>query len=126
MMKIIILLMILSPSICFAEVSGYLFLSKYLNHEQTDLEGRNIAHKAGVYLEVKSKWLTLFIKEETLIKDIINGKSFPNQINYTIGVKHKYKAMEIIMTHKCLHPVDGTSDGEKAKSYNLIEGRLNF
>ncbi|MCK5605892.1 hypothetical protein KAR91_28605 [Candidatus Pacearchaeota archaeon] len=126
MMKVALLLIILSPSICFAEVSGYLFLSKYLNHEQTDLEGRDIAHKTGVYLEIKSKWPTLFVKEETLIRDIVNGASFPKQINYTIGVKHKYKAVEVILTHKCLHPVDGTSGGKKAKDYNLIEGRINF
>ena len=124
--KIIILLIILSPSICFAEVSGYLFLSKYLNHEQTDLEGRNIVYKAGVYLEIESKWPTLFIKDETLIRDIDNGSSFPKQINYMIGIKQKYKNIEIILTHECLHPVDGISGGKKATDYNLIEGRLYF
>lgn len=77
MIKIIILLIALYPSISLADVSGYLFLSKYLNYEQTDLEGRNIAYKAGLYLEVKSKWPTLFIKDETLIRDINNGNSFP-------------------------------------------------
>ena len=61
-----------------------------------------------------------------IIRDIVNGSSFPKQINYTMGVKHKYKAIEIIMSHKCLHPVDGISNGTKAKSYNLIEGRFNF
>ena len=120
-MKIIILLILLSPSVCFAEVSGYLFLSRYLNHEET---GRDIAHKAGAYLELKTKGPTLFIKEETAVRDILNGKSFPKQIDYTAGVKHKYKALEVILTHKRLHPVDSTSGG--ARSYNSIEGRFNF
>ena len=126
MMKIIIVLIILFPSVCLAEVSGYLFLSKYLNHEQQDLEGRNINYRAGIYLEIKSKWPALFIKEETLIRDIINGESFPKQINYMVGVKQKYKNIEIILTHECLHPVDGISGGKKAKDYNFIEGRFNF
>lgn len=126
MIKIIVFLIILYPSFCFADVSGYLFLGKYFNHEKTDLEGRDINYKAGIYLEHKSELATFFMKEETLIRDIDNGNSFPKQINYMIGVKQKYKNIELILTHECLHPVDGLSGGKKAKSYNLIEGRLNF
>ena len=126
MIRIIVLLIFLLPSVSAAEVSGYLFLGKYLDRSQTDLEGRDIAYKAGVYLVIESKWPTLFVKEETLIRDIVNGSSFPKQINYTIGIKHEYKSIEIIMSHTCLHPVDGTSGGRKAKDYNFIEGRFNF
>lgn len=125
-LKITVLIILFIPSISFAEVSGYLFLGKYYSHEKTDLEGRDINYKAGIYLEIKSKWPTLFVKEETLIRDIDNGSSFPKQINYMIGVKQKYKNIEIILTHECLHPVDGVSGGETATDYNLIEGRLNF
>lgn len=123
--KIIILLLIF-PSICFADMSGYLFLGKYLNHKQQDLEGRKVNFHAGIYLEYKTKWPTLFIKEETLIEDIENNSSYPNQINYTIGLRHKIYNFDIILKHECLHPVDGTSNGRKAESYNLIEGRFNF
>ncbi|MCK5615312.1 hypothetical protein KAR91_76315 [Candidatus Pacearchaeota archaeon] len=126
MMKIIVVLIILFPSVCSAEVSGYLFSGKYLSQNQTDLEGRNITYKAGVYLEIKSRWPTLFIKEETLIRDIVNSDSFPKQINYTMGIKYKWESLEIIMTHKCLHPVDGISGGAKSKDYDYIEGRFNF
>lgn len=126
MIKIIIFLIILYPSICFAEVSGYLFLGKYLNHKQQDLEGRDINYKTGIYLEYKAQLATFFMKEETLIRDIENGSSFPKQINYMVGMKQKIKSFEIIIKHECLHPVDGFSGGEKATSYNFIEGRLNF
>lgn len=126
MIKIIILLIILFPSISFAEISGYLFLGKYYNHEKTDLEGRDINYKTGIYVELKTKWVTLFTKDETLISDIDNGKSYPKQINYTIGIKQKFKAIEILLKHECLHPVDGASEGRKATSYDLIEGRINF
>ena len=126
MIRIIVLLIILFPSICFADVSGYLFLGKYYNHEKTDLEGRDINYKAGVYLEHKSDIVSFFMKEETLIRDIENGSSFPKQINYMVGVKYKYKSVEIIMSHECLHPVDGISGGAKSTDYDLIEGRINF
>ncbi len=126
MIKTLIMLILLFPSISLADVSGYLFLGKYYNHEKTDLEGRDINYKAGVYLELKSKWITLFTKNETLINDIEGGKSYPKQINYKIGIKQKYKAIELIVTHECLHPVDGSSNGTKAEAYNLIEGRINF
>lgn len=126
MIKIFVLSILLFPSILFADVSGYLFLGKYYNHEKADLEGRKINYKAGIYLEIESKWPTLFIKDETLIGNIVNGKSFPKQINYMVGIKQKINISEIILKHECLHPVDGTSGGKKAKSYNLIEGRINF
>ena len=126
MKNIIVFLIILFPSVCFAEVSGYLFLGKYFNHEQQDLEGRGINYKAGIYLEVKSNWPTFFMQNETLIGNIDNGRSYPKQINYKIGLKQKIKFIDIILTHECLHPVDGKSGGSKAESYNLIEGRINF
>lgn len=124
--KIIILIFILFPSISIAETSGYLFLGKYLNHEQTDLEGRDVTYKAGIYLEIKSKWVTFFTKDETLIDSIVALRSYPKQINYIVGLKKKYKNVELIVTHECLHPVDGTSGGKNAKDYNLIEGRIHF
>ena len=126
MMKILLFLIILTPSICFAEVSGYLFLGKYLNHGQQDLEGRDINYKAGIYLEHESELATFFMKDETLIRDIENGSSFPKQINYMIGIKKKIGSIEILLTHECLHPVDGNSGGGKAIDYDLIEIRLNF
>lgn len=126
MIKVAIFLIVMCPSICFAEVSGYLFLGKYLNHEQQDLEGRDIAYRAGIYLELKTKGPIFFMQDETLIRDIDGGRSFPKQINYMIGVKQQIGFLEVMMRHECLHPVDGTSGGKKATSYNLIEGRLNF
>lgn len=125
--KILLIIMLVAlPSFCLADVSGYLFLGKYYSHKKNDLEGREINYNAGVYLELESRWITLFTKDETLIGDIDGGRSYPKQINYMIGIKRKYKAIELIITHECLHPVDGASNGEKATSYNLIEGRLNF
>ena len=126
MIKFLILLILFCPSLAFAEISGYLFLSRYYSHEQQDLEGREVNYKAGVYLEKKTKWPTFFLKEETLIFDIDDGKSYPRQINYMIGIKQKIKSFELILQHECLHPVDGASNGRKAESYNLIEGRYNF
>ena len=96
MIKIVMFVIILIPANCLADVSGYLFLGKYLNHQQ-NLEGNDIIYKAGLYLEIESKWPTLFIKEETLISNINNGKSYPKQINYTIGMKQEYKNLELIM-----------------------------
>lgn len=126
MIKIIVFFFLLYPSICFADISGYLFLGKYLNHSQTDLENREVNYKAGIYLEIDTKWPTLFLKEETLIRDIENSSSYPKQINYMIGLKQKIYNVDIVLKHECLHPIDGTSGGRKAESYNLIEGRLNF
>ena len=126
MIKITLLLIILFPSVSFADVSGYLFLGKYLNYQQRDLENREINYRAGIYLEIKSKWPTFFMKEETLIRDITGGKSYPKQINYTIGLKQEIYDFEITLKHKCLHPVDGISGGKKAETYNLIEGRYSF
>lgn len=127
MIKIIIFLIILFPSISFAEVSGYLFLGKYFDSSQwTDLEERKINYRAGIYLEIESKWVTFFMKDETLIGDMDFPRSYPKQINYMLGFKRKIKSLDIIYTHECLHPVDGISNGEKARKYNLIEGRYNF
>ena len=127
-MKIFIVSIVLFfPSIVFAvDVSGYLFLGKYLNHEQHDLEGREINYRAGIYLEAKTRWPTLFLQEETLIRDINNSSSYPKQINYKIGIKQKIFDFDLIISHECLHLIDGASGGRKAESYNLIEGRLNF
>ena len=126
MIKIIMILLILWPSISFADVSGYLFLGKYLDYKPSDLEDRKIAYRAGIHLEMESELATVFIRDETLIEDIDNGKSYPVQINYILGIKKEIGAFELIFKHECLHPVDGTSGGRKASSYNLIEGRINF
>jgi hypothetical protein len=126
MIKIIIFSILLIPSLCFAKGSGYLFLGKYLNYKAQDLENREISYYAGIYLEHETKGPTLFIREETLIRDIDNWGSYPKQVNYTLGLKQKVYNFEIILKHECLHPVDGISGGKKAESYNLIEGRYNF
>ena len=125
-MKIIIFLLILYPSISSADISGYLFLGKYLNHEQQDLENRKINYRAGIYLEIKTRYPTFFLQEETLIRDIEKDSSYPKQINYMLGIKQKIYDFELIMTHECLHPIDGVSNGKQAESYNLIEARYNF
>ena len=126
MIKIIVFLTLLFPSLCFAEVSGYLFFGKYLNYQPSDLEDRKIAYRAGIHLEMKTNLVTVFIRDETLIEDIDGVSSYPKQINYMIGLKQKIYDFEIILKHECLHPVDGVSGGRKAESYNLIEGRYNF
>ena len=126
MIKIIIFLTMMFPSICFAEVSGYLFLGNFFDSNLQDLEGREIKYSAGIYLEIDAKWTTFFMKDETLIRDIENLRSYPKQINYMIGLKKDFGPIELIYTHECLHPVDGMSNGDKAEKYNLIEGRINF
>ena len=125
-MKLILILLLLIPSISFAEVSGYLFLGKYLNNSQQDLENRDISYYAGINLEFKTKGPTFFLREETLIRDIENGRSYPKQINYMMGLKQRIYGFEVVLKHECLHPVDGISGGVKAESYDLIEGRYNF
>lgn len=127
MIRAIVLLVLLAPSICVAETSGYLFFSKYSDSEKTDLEGRDIAYTAGIHIEIATEvGTTFFLNEETLIRDINDRGSFPKQINYKLGIKHRYKSVEISIVHECLHPVDGASMGEAATDYNMIEGRYYF
>lgn len=126
MKKLIIFLIFIFPSVCFAEVSGYLFLGKYFDYGPQDLENRDISYYAGINLEFKTKGPTFFLREETLIRVIENGRSYPKQINYMMGLKQKLYDFEIILKHECLHPVDGISGGRKAETYDLIEGRYNF
>lgn len=114
------------PISALAEMSGYLFFGKYLRQKQENVEDIKINYKAGIYLEYETKWPTLFLKEETLIGDIEGRSSYPKQINYMVGIKQKIKSVEVIFSHECLHPIDGTSGGAKATSYDLIEGRINF
>ena len=97
-----------------------------MRQKQANVEGVKINYKAGIYLEYKAKQTTLFLKEETLIGSIEGRSSYPKQINYLIGIKHKIDFVDIILKHECLHPIDGTSGGAKARSYDLIEGRINF
>ena len=128
MIKIIVILFILSPAICFADISGYLFFGKYLNSNHLDLEERLIEYHSGIHLEIEvdEKWPTLFIEDKTLIGGRGNIGFNPSQINYKIGLKQMFKSFEMIIKHECLHPIDGTSDGRAAESYNLIEGRYHF
>lgn len=127
MIKVFLFLIFLSPSVCFAETSGYLFLSKYFDYDKATVEGRQISYRAGVYLEIKkTRWPTFFMQDETLITNIEGGKAYPKQINYKIGIKQKIKSFELIVQHECLHPVDGISGGNRAEVYDMIEGRYNF
>ena len=126
MIKLFIILILLIPSICLAEASGYLFLGHYFGNELLDKEGRTIKYNAGIYLEIDSKWATLFMRDETFISDIDLFSANPKQINYAIGVKRRFENIEIKLMHECLHPVDGRGNGRQAISYNLIEGRYNF
>ena len=125
-LRLVVVFMFLFPSSVLAEMSGYLFLGKYLNYKQTDLEGREVKYIAGIYLEYETRWPVFFLKEETLIGDVEGRSSYPKQINYLIGMKQKIKSIDIILKHECRHPVDGMSGGMRAESYDLIEGRINF
>lgn len=128
MIKIIIFLIILFPSICFADVSGYLFFGKYIESSYMDLEKRPIKYHAGIHLDIKigERWPVLFVENKTVIGGQGNIGFNPSQINYKIGLKQTFQPFEIIIKHKCLHPIDGISNGRSAQSYNLIEGRYNF
>lgn len=125
---VVIFFILLVPSFCSADVSGFLFFGKYFNSNYSDLEKRPIQYHAGIHLDIKihEKWPVLFLED----KSLIGGHGYigfnPSQINYKIGLKQKFEPFEIIIKHECLHPVDGTSNGKKAESYNLIEGRYNF
>jgi hypothetical protein len=124
---ILLLLLLLFPSTCFAETSGYLFLGKYLNYGKIGLEGRDISYYAGIYIEIKSKkWPTLFIKETTLMRDIDERGAYPKQINYALGIKKEVGNFEIKFRHECQHAVDGRYASNNAGKFNILEGRLNF
>ena len=127
MIRAIVLLVLLVPSICVAETSGYLFISKYSDSEKTDLEGRDITYTAGIHVEISTDGgTTFFLNEETLVSGMNDRGAFPKQINYMAGVKHRYKSVEVLLAHECLHPVDGTSRGDAAIQYTILEGRYHF
>jgi len=128
MKKIIIIFLIFVPSLCFAEVTGYLFVGKYLKSDYFDLEKKHIRYRAGIHLEITTveKGPILFLEDETLMENMNDNGFKPSQINYKIGLNQKINQFNIIIKHECLHPVDGKSNGTAAQSYTLIEGRFNF
>lgn len=129
MIKVLIFLIVLFPSFCFAEASGYLFFGRYYGGNYRSLEEKTIEYRSGVHFEFKplEKGPIYFIEHETYIDEQTeSGGLHPVQINYKIGLKQKIGSFEGIIKHECLHPIDGVSKGFVAQDYTLIEIRYNF
>ena len=109
-------------------LSGYLFFGQYFDSTYLDLEGRPVKYRAGTHLEFETKknWPTLFLENETFMQGGSEGGFYPSQVNYELGLKQTFGTTEFILTHKCLHPVDGRSNGLAAQDYGLIEVRYGF
>ena len=109
-------------------LSGFLFFGQYFDSTLTDLEGREVKYRAGIYLDLKTfdKGPILFIEDETLMSGVDGGNFKPVQINYKLGLSQRVGAFEAVLMNECKHPVDGASSGVKGQEYKLIEVRYHF
>ena len=109
-------------------LSGFLFFGQYFDSTFTALEGHEVKYRAGIHLDLPTfdKGPILFVEDETLMDGAEGGNFHPVQINYRVGLIQRFGNFEAIVENRCLHPVDGVSNGIKSQEYKLIEVRYHF
>jgi len=115
-------------TLCTFLLSGYLYFGQYYDSSLLDLEGRPVKYRSGIHLEFETidKGPVFLVESETLMRGSSGTGFYPGQNNYKLGLKQKIWDVEILLERKCLHPVDGRSNGAAAQSYGLIEFRYGF
>jgi len=112
------------------EYNGYVFFKYYMDQKNLYCDPMNRAPKeysSGIYAEISApKYLTVFTKLTANMDQNNNYIEFhPAGQEYLIGLKGRWKNIEVIFEHECDHAVDLEGYGQ-ARQWNGIEGRLHF
>jgi len=107
--------------------AGYIFLGQYLSTSYKSLEDDLVKYRGGVHVELTiNDGPRLYVDTATLMDRKEDTGFHPVQVEYAVGVRHRFGPFEVKLEEKCFHPVDGQSNGGEAQDYLLLEGRINF
>lgn len=114
-MKKIILLFFIIPSLCFAEIKGFIEIGKDLDYDIAYTE---------MQIGYNYKWFYIYGNQQTWFEYVdFDGRPFRDI--YTIGLDTKYENITINLSHFCSHEVNSKAS-DFAKSYEPPrDGQIN-